>query len=163
MKQVQVTELQNPDLRGLLADEVRVVVHDTILILGEEGDQMPHLIADLDRAVIAHHHRNTLVLGVGEREAGSILADDAGDLLAGRHRLALGVDVGEVGGRVEREIGFRRDDGLAVLARAHHVELAFAVRTKVGDVVVARRFIHLDSPLLIHDLHFLSPLPGPIA
>lgn len=159
LEQVQVTELQHLDLRGLLADQVRIVVDDALLVLGEEGGDPPLLVADLDGAVIAHLDLHALAPGVGQGVARSALADDTSDLLAGHHRLALGVDVVEADRHIEREVRFGRDDRLAVLAGAHHVEPAFAVRSKVDDGVATRRFIHTHSPLLVRDLH--CPLSAP--
>lgn len=159
VEQVDVAELANLDPGRLLADEERIIADDAVLVLGEEVDDPPHLVADLDRTVIVRFDHNALVLGVGQGEARSVLADDAGDLLARRHRLTLGVDVVEVGRHLEREVGLCDDDRLAVLTRAHHVELTFAARTEVGDAVVTARLIHFNIPLLVLRLHVRSP-PG---
>lgn len=119
---------------------------------------MPRLRTDLDRAVVVRLDLDALALGVGEREAVAVLANDAGDLLRRHDRLALGVDVGEVGRQREREVGLRRDDRLAVLAGADHVVLPFTVRTQVHDLVLARRLVDLHRPLLVFRLHRRPPV-----
>ncbi len=157
LEQVEVAELEHPDLRGLLADEVRVVVADAVLVLGEEGREVPRLVADLDRAVLVHLDLGALLLGVGERQPRAVLADDARDLLRRHDHLALDVDVGEVGRHGEREVRLRRDDRLAVLAGADHVVLPLAVRTQVQDLVLAGRLVDLHRPLLVRRLHRRPP------
>lgn len=156
--QVEIAKLEELDLRRLFAHEEGIVVPDALLVLREESADPPRLCADLDRAVVVRLDHDALALGIAEREARSVLADDAGDLLRRHDRLAVRVDVGEVGRHREREVGLRRDDRLAVLAGADHVELAFAVRTQIHDLVLTSRLVDHHRPLLVLRLHCRPPV-----
>jgi hypothetical protein len=156
----------------LRTTQERVVADDSILILAEEGGEPPHLVADLDGAVVVRLNDDPPQPSTTERQAQDsiladdpgdalrqeiILADDPGDALVGQHHLTLDVDVVEVARNLEREVGLSHDDRLPVLTRLDHVEPPHPVVARVDEPItlIVRHKLPLPTILLAELNHRL--------